>query len=49
MNGLPDPEDAEESFVYEWFPERHRGAYDEGFFPKVMVTAVKVAADLGGP
>ena len=47
MNGLPDPEDAEESFVYEWFPERHRGAYDEGFFRKVMVTAVKVAADLG--
>ena len=49
MNGLPDPEDAEESFVYEWFPERHRGAYDEGFFRKVMVTAVKVAADLGDP
>ena len=49
MTGLPDPEDAEESFVYEWFPERHRGAYDEGFFRKVMVTAVKVAADLGDP
>ena len=49
MNGLPDREDAEESFVYEWFPERHRGAYNEVFFRKVMVTAVKVAADLGDP
>jgi hypothetical protein len=49
LNGLPDPENAEGSFVYEWFPERHRGAYDEVFFRKVMVTAVKVAADLADP
>jgi len=49
LNGLPDPENAEESFVYEWFPERHRGAYDEVFFRKVMVTAVQVAADLADP
>jgi hypothetical protein len=49
----PDAEDAEDSFVYEWFPGRHRKAYDENFFRKVMVTAVQVAADLadleGGP
>ena len=49
----PEPGEAEDSFVYEWFPGRHRGTYDEGFFRKVMVTAVQVAADLvdpqGGP
>jgi hypothetical protein len=32
-----------------WFPGRHRDAYDEDFFRKVMVTAVQVAADLGDP
>ena len=30
-------------------PGRHRGAYDEDFFRKVMVTAVQVAADLADP
>ena len=45
----PEPGEAEDSFVYEWFPGRHRGAYDEGFFRKVMVTAVQVAADLADP
>lgn len=46
---LPDAEDAEDSFVYEWFPGRHRRAYDEEFFRKVLVTAVQVAADLADP
>jgi hypothetical protein len=46
---LPDADDAEDSFVYGWFPARHRRTYDEGFFRKVMVTAVQVAADLGSP
>jgi hypothetical protein len=46
---LPDAEDAKDSFVYEWFPQRHRRTYDEGFFRKVMVTAVQVAADLANP
>lgn len=46
---LPDADEAEDSFVYEWFPERHRDAYDEDFFRKVMVTAVQVAADLADP
>ena len=45
----PEPEEAEDSFVYEWFPGRHRSVYDEGFFRKVMVTAVQVAADLADP
>jgi hypothetical protein len=45
----PDAEEAEDSFVYEWFPGRHRGAYDEDFFREVMVTAVQVAADLADP
>lgn len=45
----PDADEAADSFVYEWFPERHRGAYDEDFFRKVMVTAVQVAADLDDP
>ena len=45
----PDADEAEDSFVYEWFPERHRGAYDEDFFRKVIVTAVQVAADLADP
>ena len=46
---LPDADEAADSFVYEWFPERHRDAYDEDFFRKVMVTAVQVAADLADP
>ena len=45
----PDADEAADSFVYEWFPGRHRGAYDEDFFRKVMVTAVQVAADLADP
>jgi hypothetical protein len=48
-DGLPDPDDVEESFAYRWFPRRHRGGYDERFFRRVMVTAVKVAADLADP
>lgn len=48
-NGFPNPDDAEESFVYERFPVRHRGAYDEQLFRKILVTAVKVAGDLAGP
>jgi hypothetical protein len=46
---LPDADEAADSFVYEWFPRRHRGAYDEDFFRRVMVTAVQVAADLADP
>ncbi len=45
----PDADEAEDSFVYEWFPGRHRGAYDEDFLRKVMVTAVQVAAGLANP
>lgn len=45
----PDADEAADSFVYEWFPGRHRGTYDEDFFRKVMVTAVQVAADLADP
>src|SRR5262249_52338349 len=48
-DGQPEPGEAEGSFVYEWFPGRHRSAYDEGFFRKVMVTTVQVAADLADP
>lgn len=32
----PDAEVAADSFVYEWFPERHRSAYGEDFFRKVI-------------
>ena len=48
-DGRPEGDEAEDSFVYQWFPGRHRGAYDEDFFRKVMVTAVQVAADLADP
>lgn len=29
--------------------QRHRGAYDEDFFHKTLVTAVKIANDLADP
>lgn len=45
----PDADETADSFICEWFPGRHRDAYDEDFFRKVMVTAVQVAADLGDP
>jgi hypothetical protein len=45
----PDADGAADSFVYEWFPGRHRDAYDEDFFRKVMVSAVQIAADLADP
>lgn len=45
----PDADEAADSFVYAWFPERHRSAYDEDFFRKVLVTAVQVAADSETP
>jgi hypothetical protein len=48
-DGMPDPEEAEDSFVYEHFPPRHRRAYNEAFFRKVLVTAVKVSQDLADP
>jgi hypothetical protein len=47
--GMPDPELAEESFVYEVFPQRHRRAYNQLFFRKVLVTVVKVAQDIADP
>ena len=47
--GLPDPDMAESSFVYEEFPIRHRRAYDQRFFRNVLVTAVKVAQDIADP
>lgn len=46
---LPDEEEAEDSVVYEWFPKRHRGVYDEDFFRTTLVTAVKVANDFANP
>jgi hypothetical protein len=42
-------DEAEDSFVYEWFPPRHRDSYDEVFFRKVLVCAVRVADDLADP
>jgi len=48
-DGLPDPDQAEESFVFERFPARHRASYDEPFFRNVLVTVVKVAQDLAHP
>jgi hypothetical protein len=48
-DGMPDPEEAGDSFVYEYFPPRHRRAYNEAFFRKVLVTAVKVSQDLADP
>lgn len=47
--GRPDADEAPDSFVFRWFPKRHRGAYDEDFFRKVLVIAVQVAADLANP
>ena len=44
-DGLPDPDQAEESFVFERFPARHRASYDEPFFRNVLVTVVKVAQE----
>jgi hypothetical protein len=48
-DAMPDEDDAEDSFVYEWFPRRHRRYYNEDFFRKVLVTTVQVAADLANP
>lgn len=48
-DGMPEPDRAEESFVYAEFPERHRSAYNEGFFRRTLVTAVKVTNDLADP
>jgi hypothetical protein len=39
----------EDSFVWRALPPRFRAAYDEVFFAKVLVTAVKVAYDLARP
>jgi hypothetical protein len=46
---LVDLEEAEDTFVFDAFPSRHRGAYDEQFFRNVLVTAIKVAQDLADP
>lgn len=46
---VADPDDADDSFVYETFPHRFRASYDEPFFRNVLVTAVKVAYDLADP
>lgn len=48
-DGMPEPDMAEDSFVYEAFPRRHRRAYNEYFFRKILVSAVKVAYDLADP
>lgn len=48
-DGRPDPDDAEDTFVFDRFPARYRSAYDSRFFRKVLVTAVKVAYDLADP
>jgi len=47
--GMPDQDRAEDSFVYDAFPVRHRSAYNEGFFRRTLVTAVKVAHDFARP
>jgi hypothetical protein len=47
--GHADPDEANDSLVYEAFPERHRPAYDSAFFRRVLVSAVKVAYDLADP
>lgn len=47
--GQADEETAEDSFVYDVFPDRHRRSYDRKFFRKVLVTAVRVADDLADP
>lgn len=46
---LADPDDTGETFVAEAFPPRYRHAYDEAFFRRVLVTAIKVAQDLADP
>lgn len=46
---LVDLDEAEDTFVFEAFPPRHRGGYDERFFRKVLVTVIKVAQDLADP
>jgi hypothetical protein len=46
---LVDLDEAEDTFVFEAFPPRYRGVYDERFFRKVLVTSVKVAQDLADP
>lgn len=48
-DGLPNPDEADDSFVCAYFPERHRAAYNERFFRNVLVCAIKVAQDLGDP
>lgn len=48
-DGSQDARQADESFVYRRFPPRHRSAYDEQFFRKVLVCAIKVAHDLANP
>lgn len=47
--GQIDAESAEESFIWEIFPARHRRAYGPEFYRKVLVTAVQVASDLTDP
>lgn len=47
--GMPDPERAAESVVFEAFPPRHRSAYTRRFFRDVLVVAVKVGSDLADP
>lgn len=47
--GQVDEESAEDSFVWEIFPARHRRAYDQEFYRKALVTAVQVASDLADP
>lgn len=47
--GFPAGERAEGSFVYREFPGRHRRAYNQAFYRKVLVTAIKVAHDLADP
>jgi hypothetical protein len=49
-DGRPlDPDEVEDTFVYDAFPPRYRRGYDEAFFRKVLVTAIKVAHDLADP
>ncbi|QFZ20377.1 hypothetical protein [Saccharothrix syringae] len=47
--GASGGDEVAESLVHRFLPTRFRHDYDEAFFRKVLVTAVKVAQDLADP
>ncbi|GAA3128952.1 hypothetical protein JOF29_007339 [Kribbella aluminosa] len=48
-DGAPDPEIYADTFVWNYFPPRFRPSYDQQFFAKILVSAVKVSHDLANP